>query len=306
LKSERKLYIPTGNYLVSDLQLPANNFRIYGDGAFSEGGSRLLLKEGGKRIFFYNGQTQCHSLTFNGLVFDGNKTGSGILLFGKNTNPIHGAFNISVSNVRFVDCTYGFYSVKIFASEWRRITIDGCTLGGIVGLTGPSNILQSITIQSVPRGAVGIHVYNNNTHIIGLTAAKTRGPSLVVGRSKPKDARNGVAWVKLESSHFEDFTSIPLEVRGGSRISIEDTEFFASAGKHIISAYIHIDYANRPLWMNNVRFHSKGSIVKFDVQAVYSTESFEVVEMPGVRLRPTRIDKGKMVASKNNIYGSPH
>jgi len=299
VSGDRKLYIPTGTYLVGDIELPANNFHIRGEGAYSRGGSRLILKKGATTIFHYEGKRQCHTLYFERLVFDGHNRGDGIRLYAERMPP-HAPFNIYTRDVRFEHCRIGFFAPRIFASEWRNLSIDHCTQGGIVGLTGPSNILQSVILQHIPKGAVGIHIYGNNAHIVGLNASfGAQGAGLVVGRDNAHDGRNGVAWVRVQSSHFENFSVTPVEVRGGSRLALEDVEFFANA-TGVLDAFIRIRYANRTLWMNNVRFHSKGAKVVNDILIDNRQPEFRLEDIPGVRRQPVRVGivKAKQLGGK--------
>lgn len=292
VSSDRELYIPSGNYLIGDIELPANNFRIYGVGPYTKGGTHLLLKKGTRSIFYYEGRRQCHTLYFERLVFDGDDRGDGIQLYAQSPPP-HAPFNVYTRDVRFVHCRIGFFAPRIFASEWRNVSIDHCSKGGIVGLRGPSNILQSIILQHIPKRAVGIQIYGNNTHIIGLNASfGAEGPGLVVGMDQAHDGRNGVAWVRVQSSHFENFSVTPVEVRGGSRLALDDVEFFANA-KGVLDAFIRIYYANRVLWMNNVRFHSKGAKVLQDILIDDRQPEFRLEEVSGVQRQPARVGVSK-------------
>lgn len=293
LKDDRFLFIPSGEYLLSGINLPANNFHILGEGAYSKGGTRLILGNNGDCIFKYSGKAQCHTLIFEKIVFNCSGMGDGIRLYGSGIIPKCAPFNIYVRDVRFEHCRIGFFAPRVFASELRNISIDHCTLGGIVGLHGPSNILQSIILQHIPKNSIGIHIYGNNTYIVGLNASfGASGPCLVIGKSRKNNGQDAsVAWVMVESSHFENFDVIPVEVRGGSYLGLSNVEFLANE-KGSLKAFIHILYGNRSFNFNNVRFHSKGVKVRQDVLVTHAENGFKIIDIKGIRSREI-VDKVK-------------
>ena len=134
-------------------------------------------------------------------------------------------------------------------------------------------------------------MYGNNAHIVGLNALfGSEGPGLIIGRVNQHDGRNEMAWVSVQSSHFNNFSVTSIEVRGRSRLAMEDVEFFANATV-VLDVFIPIRYANRTLWMNNVRFHSKGAKVQADILIYHQKSGFNVKEIGGIRSRLVRLEK---------------
>lgn len=279
LKGSRHLHIPAGKYLVSGVELPPYNFEISGEGGFSEGGTVVVLTKPGGAAFYYDGGKQVHTLTIRDLTIDGNGAGDAVRI---DPAPGISPFRVFLRDIRLVNSVYGVYMPRAFASEFSRVVVDRCSKSGIAGLQGPSNVISSADLQRIPKGASGIHIYGNNTLITSLNSSYSGdGPAIVAGRSKETDGVGTIAWVSVQSSHFEDFKVPAVEVRAGSTLSLRDTEFLAPASGKVAS-FVSFDYLDRTSYFNNVFFHSKGASVKTDVSVRHSGEEGMVLSVPGM------------------------
>lgn len=289
LNGSRRLYVPAGRYLVSGVDLPPHNFEISGEGSFTEGGTIVVLTKPGSAVFQYKGTKQVHTLTIRDMTIDGNGAGDGVRIDPSfDISPFH----VFLRDVRLVNSVYGVYMPRAFASEFSRVVIDSCSKSGLAGLRGPSNVISSADLQRIPAGSSGIHIYGNNTLITSLNSSYLgEGPALVVGRSKETDGEGTIAWVSVQSSHFEDFKVPAIEVRAGSTLSLRDTEFLAPVSGEVDS-FVRFDYLDRTSYFNNVFFHSKGASVRTDVSVRHSGEEGSVLSVPGMSGK-VRLDSKK-------------